>query len=140
MDMYEIRRKKLHELIAQYEGPARLARRLRHKGTSYLSQLSTGHRPVTEKTAREIEKEPRLPHLWFDGGGAPPPAVPQAPQAGTIDAERLSHAVRSIQQAVLADKLMLAPAAFADAVVFVYQESLRGHAVDVGALLRLLNR
>lgn len=44
MDIYEIRRKNLHHLIAKYEGAATLARRLGHKGNSYLSQLSTGHR------------------------------------------------------------------------------------------------
>lgn len=136
MDTYEIRRKNLHQLIAKYEGPANLSRRLRHKGTSYLSQLSVGRRPITEKTAREIEKELRLPHGWFDlpGDGREIAAIALPP----LDAEKLKAAIAR----VLMDPTgrSLAPDGVAEVVAYVYQEMLREHDVDVAGLLKLLKR
>ena len=39
--------------------PTALARKLAHRGTSYMSQLSTGRRDIGEKVARQIENRPR---------------------------------------------------------------------------------
>lgn len=140
MDIYEIRRKNLHQLIQKYEGAARLARRLGHKGNSYISQLSTGHRPVTERTARDIERELRLPTLWFD---APPGAtvkslepVAQPP----VEMDKLIDAISAVLGWLEKEGRLLPAKAAAEAIVFTHQESIKGHVVDTGNAIRLISR
>ncbi len=133
MEMYEIRRKNLNLLIAQYDGPTALARKLHHKGTSYISQLSKGRRPVTEKTAREIEKQLRLPKGWFDGPGDKAAAV--APIA--VDMDLFTESVKAVTAELERQKRKLPAAKFAEVVAFVYQEKNKGTDVNVAALLKL---
>jgi DNA-binding transcriptional regulator YdaS (Cro superfamily) len=54
-DMQEVRRASLKVLIAQWGGPTSLAKKLGLSGPSYLSQLLSGLRPITEKCARKTE-------------------------------------------------------------------------------------
>ncbi len=60
-DLRETRRKNLVLLIERAEGPTNLAKKLGHKGPSYVSQLSKGKRPIHEETAREFETKLKLP-------------------------------------------------------------------------------
>lgn len=53
-------------LINQWGGPTSLAKKLRLSGSSYLAQLTSGHRPITEKTARKIEAQLGLATGWLD--------------------------------------------------------------------------
>lgn len=140
MDIYEIRRKNLHQLIQKYEGAARLARRLGHKGNSYLSQLSTGHRPVTERTARDIEKQLNLPNLWFDataGGNAKAlEPVPQPP----VEMDKFIDAITAVLAQLEKDGRMIPAKDAAEAIVFIYQESLKNNKVDPARVIRLVSR
>lgn len=61
-----VRVENLRLLLMQWNGPAMLARKLQHSGPSYLSQIMSGNRPFTEKTARKIEAKLDLPVGWLD--------------------------------------------------------------------------
>lgn len=131
--IYETRRSNLHKLIERYDGPTNLARRLRHNGTSYISQLSKGRRPITEQTAREIEKELNLPHRWFDGGGENPQA---ASPAAAIDMEKFRDTLARVEAALEAEGRRMSPERRADLIAYVYKQAVRGAAVDVRELIR----
>lgn len=47
-----IRKENLRLLLIQWGGPTNLAKKLKYSGPSYLSQLLSGNRPFSEKTAR----------------------------------------------------------------------------------------
>lgn len=66
MQIMEVRRKRLGTLIKQWGGPTNLANKLGLSGPSYLSQLRSKNRPITEKVARGIEAKLQLPPGWFD--------------------------------------------------------------------------
>jgi hypothetical protein len=61
MDVYRTRRTNLRALAAQWGGPTSLAKKLGHSNGSYLAQLigPNPSREVSEKTAREIERNMR---------------------------------------------------------------------------------
>lgn len=61
------------ELIEASGGPTPLAKRLKLSGPSYLCQLSSGLRPITEKTARKYERMLGLAEGYLDRGEAPVP-------------------------------------------------------------------
>lgn len=103
--VYENRRKNLTELIARLGGRgaiATIARRIGHGWPGFVSQMksqphATGHRRMTEETAREIERAFSLPIGSMDryplpaiGEGAevaaPEPKAEAKPAALTVDA------------------------------------------------------
>lgn len=63
--MASIRRMNLRRLAEEAGSQDALAQKLDVSG-AYLSQLLTGKRPVTEKTARKFETRLRLPERWLD--------------------------------------------------------------------------
>lgn len=66
-DVMKMRRHNLRVLAEQWGGPAGLAKKLK-VDRSYVSQLTSpkAHRPITEKTARHIEKVLSLSDDWLD--------------------------------------------------------------------------
>jgi transcriptional regulator with XRE-family HTH domain len=131
MDTYDVRRKNLKLLIEQYEGPAALARKL-GVTTSYISQLVKARRPISERTARDIEMTLRLTHGWFDGPAARGIKGPVA-----IDLSALSKSLERVLGEMDRTGRKMPPVKLADVVIFVYQETAKGATVDVPALLRL---
>ena len=72
---HERRRLNLRLLTAQWGNATTLAGKLGHSGPSYISQMLSGLRPITEKTARGIEEKLELPLGWMDSDhGAARPA------------------------------------------------------------------
>jgi len=65
MEIREIRKNNLNTLLVNYDSKERFAEALGIKA-SYLYQLLTGLRPISEKTARKFEAALRLPHNWLD--------------------------------------------------------------------------
>lgn len=66
------RRARLNELVAmpRFGGVAsRLSEALGYRSKSLVSELLTGARPITERTARGIEVKLKLPEGWLDGRG-----------------------------------------------------------------------
>lgn len=56
---------RLNELVKKAGSQAALASQL-DCTPGFISQLLTGRRPITEKTARKLERRLKLPHEWMD--------------------------------------------------------------------------
>lgn len=61
----ELRRDNLRALLSRFESQRDMADHL-GVAPAYLNQLLNGYRGIGEKTARKIEKELGLSHLWLD--------------------------------------------------------------------------
>ncbi len=65
------RRARLNELVdsPRFGGvAARLGEALGYSSKSWVNELLTGKKPITERTARGIESKLKLPAGWLDGG------------------------------------------------------------------------
>src|SRR5581483_7459172 len=62
----EIRRARLQELVDKYGGATSLSKRLGYADASYIGQMLTGRRPISEKTARGIEEKLSLTSRSLD--------------------------------------------------------------------------
>ena len=77
----EIRRRNLVELVARHNdrtgrgGVQTVAKRLGHGWAGFVSQMRTGHKTVTEQTARAIEAAFGLPDKAMDSYPLPPEGV-----------------------------------------------------------------
>lgn len=120
-DTYQNRRQVLRKLIAQWEGPGALARKLGYRNSSFLIQMAGPNptREVTEKTARQIERRLDLPLGFMDGEPAaaadPPPPV---------DLTLVTECVRLVGQTCEDVGLRLSPSKFADLVALVYSDCM----------------
>lgn len=65
-ELQKLRKRNLLALVRTWEGPTKLAKKLNYSGPSYLSQLVGPNKPITEKTARQIEAALNLPDRWMD--------------------------------------------------------------------------
>jgi hypothetical protein len=83
MDLFATRRAQLQTLIADAGGVAPVADRI-GKDRTQVSQWNTGHRSISETSARHIERCLRKPPGWLDGAaGLLAPAL--TVQDGTSD-------------------------------------------------------
>lgn len=119
MDKGDTRRKNLRALLAQWGGPESLAKKLGWRaGESYISQLLSGKRPITEKTARKIEKAVGLREGALDRNGEP------GEVAMDVDTALLSKAIVAVDDALKIEKVRLTTEQRSRVVVKVYRESL----------------
>lgn len=127
MDVQEIRRKNLRALLTQWGGPTALAKRLKHSGPSYLSQLVSGVRPITEKNARKIEERTGLSKGWLDreDGTAHASVV-----AIDVDTSLVTSAIIAVGTAAEEDKVHLTPEKLGDMVALVYEAAKGSNEVD----------
>lgn len=122
------------EHLARQWGGLRLGKKLGYRDGSFISQLTAGLRPITEKTAETIEKKLELAPGWMSmehsGDGADTSA---APLAGVADSGLLAHALKTV--------LEIAPELDADKkagiVTLVYTQALQSGHVDVGYVQQL---
>lgn len=127
----EVRKENLRILLAQWGGPTNLAKKLQYSGPSYVSQLLSGNRPFTEKTARAIEAHLDLPANWLD-----------RPHQATsdIDSDLLARVLAAITTG-LADKgtPAAAPRQLSEIVALVYEQAQPSGVVDEDYVSRLLS-
>lgn len=132
-DIQTVRKKNLRALIKEFHGPTALAKLLRYSGPSYLSQMIGPHKPVTEKTARAIEKATGKPTGWLDTDhDAMPPPLHKP------DTALLSTVVLAVGAATDAAGLRLATPALAELIALAYEDTLAKGAVDPVYLTRLI--
>lgn len=126
----EVRKENLRILLAQWGGLTNLARKLHYSGPSYISQLLSGNRPFTEKTARAIEARLDLPASWLDR----PHQV-----TSDIDPDLLASVLATIT-ASLAHKgtPAAAPRQLSEVVTLVYEQAQQSGTVDEAYVSRLL--
>jgi len=131
-DIAKVRRESLKRLIDQYNGPTALAKRLGNVGASYLSQLASGKKPFTEKTARKIEKGLGLPQWALDADvGAP------LPFSGT-DHSLIAAVVRAVGESLEKAKIQPGSTKFAELVAMVYEKAAQAGHIDLAYVQRLI--
>lgn len=132
LDTTTNRRANLRLLIAQWDGPTPLAKKLGLSGPSYLSQLVSGHRPITEKTARQFEESLDLPLGWLDderhASGKPV----------KVDDDLVTRVVMLVGAALEESKTAVKPAKFADLVAMAYEEAVRAGELSEQYVKRLI--
>ena len=136
-DLQALRKKNLKALIKQWDGPTVLARKLGYSGPSYLSQLVGSQKPITEKTARYVEKTLDLPPGWLD--------LDQHPggqgKTERVDSSLVARVMLAVGAALEDAGMRLSPARMADLVAFAYEHAVVGGAVDdeyIKKLVKLL--
>lgn len=134
MNAEEHRRRRLRALIEQWNRATPLARDLRLKGPSYLSQLLGGARPFTEKTARKFERTLGLDAGFFDGAGEATPTPIEGELRLTANiTEALLDAARELKVEIPHDKI-------GGLVALIYRQAKETGTVDrehVRLLVRL---
>ena len=130
--MQGVRRANLKVLIAQWGGPSSLAKKLGFSGPSYLSQMLSGLRPITEKFAIKAEQALELPQGWLstEQGEKPKPAA--------VDDLMVANVVKLVGAALEDASVVIAPSKFADLVVLVYEEALRKGEPDEAFIKQLI--
>lgn len=134
-DVHDLRRKNLKALVQQWEGPTNLAKKLGYAGPSYVSQMVSGNRPITEKTARHMEAKAGLPAGWFDTAHANGPTARPA----SVDTRLISSVVSTVGSLLEEAGLHLHPNKFAELVAMVYEEAAKTGHVDEQYVQRLIN-
>lgn len=135
VDVIALRKENLRALAVQWGGPVNLAKQLGLKGSSYLSQLASGHRAFTEKTARKYEDKLGLSLGWFDQDhdghkGMRPIAV---------DSTLFPRAMALCRALVQETGVRMSSGKFADLVTLSYEEAKRTGVVSEAYIKQLLN-
>lgn len=133
MALQDVRRRNLRALIKQWGGPSTLAKKLQHSGPSYLSQLVSGNRPVTEKTARAIEAALDLPTGWLD----------EEPETRTnsqfrVDTELLGRVMATVNELLEELSASVNAEKMAEIVSLVYEDAQAKRDVDEGFANRIV--
>lgn len=128
----DTRRRNVRLLAAQWGGVTGLARKLQLSGPSYLSQLTGGQRPFTEKAARRIEAALDLPAGWMDEDHR----LPARPLA--VDESLVRKSISLV--GAVADEMgvTLGMKALADVVELVYEDAVRRGQPDESFARRII--
>ncbi len=149
-DIGEVRRANLRKLMAQYGGPAALARKLGYSNASFIVQMAGPNptRGVTEKRCREFEEKLELPQGWFDRPGTGTPALssprngPDAPSlaasTGEVNSEFLGDVIRTVAEVCTEQGVTLSHSKFADLTALIYSEAASSGSLPSVAHIRRL--
>lgn len=131
-DKLQVRIENLRALSAQWGGPSSLAKKLRLSGPSYISQLISGVRPITEKTARKFEQQLGLASGWLDidHDGSEKPSV--------LDDSLVTRAITLVGAAATENQITLKPDKFGEIVSIVYAEAQRSGRLDETLVNRIV--
>jgi len=131
-DLSAVRRENLKRLVEARGGPSSLAKLLGHAGPSFLSQLTTGRRIVSEKIARGIEDILGLPLGTLDVRPGE-----RVPFEGT-DHALIASCVRAVGAELERAKIQASSQKFAELVALVYERAVVTGAVDLEHLRKIL--
>lgn len=132
-DIQRIRREALRRLVEKHGGPTTLGRMLGFKGPSYVSQMVTGLRPITEKTARKIEEALELKQWALDQ-----PDGKAVPFAGSATRELLAQVIMAVERELEGFRGTLTSERRAKLVAEIYEHSAARGAVDRDYISRLV--
>ena len=132
MKLHDQRSTNLKALIAKH-GASKLAAKLGHSGPSYLSQLTSGNRPITEKAARKIEEGLNLEPGWMD--------VSHNAHEGALDSDLIRKVMEQVTAGANAVGGSVTNGQIAGLVTLLYEDAVkRGPHPDafVFGIVRLL--
>ena len=118
--------------MAQWGGPTSMAKKLGHSNGSYVAQLAGPNpsREVSEKVAREIEKELRLPAGWMDDK--------QNGKSASVDDATLGQCVAAVAAAIRDAGKRPDPETYGTLVSLVYEHTKLTGRVDEPFILKLI--
>lgn len=125
----EVRRENLRRVVEELGGHTAVARRLKLAGPSWLSQLYSGHRPFTEKTARKFEKQ-----LGLKAGSLDVPgefgSAPSKPVIVNRDIPQVGETIAVVQSLLTERNQTLTNVKFGAVVDAVFSQVIKTGAVD----------
>lgn len=128
------RKLNLQTIVNQWGGPSTLAKKLRYKGPSYISQMLSANRPISEKTARKIEAT-----LGLDPGSLDrEPDSPAPTAAVALDASLVGSIILALGAACEDAHVKLTHTKLADIVTLVYEQAAATGKIDEKYLRRLI--
>lgn len=131
-DVMALRVTNLRALSAQWGGPTSLAKKLKYAGPSYVSQLYTGVRPITEKTARKIEQILGLSVGWMDQDHGSSTA------AAELDETVLARVIALVKATLDENHITVSSEKQAEIVSWVYTTASKTGAVDENLIRRIV--
>lgn len=133
----EQRRANLRQVLIEQDGPASFAKKLGLSGPSFLSQMVNGHRVITEKTSRRIEKAAGKPEYWMDHAHS---SVEGMGPASTVhvDPSFVGGAVQMVAEIQQELNATLSPEKYANIVNLVYENAQRTGKLDRDFSMRLV--
>lgn len=114
----DVRLKNLRKLIEKHGGPTSFASHLGYGSASYFVQIGGPNpsRPISEKTARRIERSLGLKSGWMD--------EPEADEKlQTIDSERLANSIELVINRCEEEKLPTSPKRIAKLTSIAYESN-----------------
>lgn len=132
-DVMDTRRQNLRVLAEQWGGPTGLAKKLKYSGPSYVSQLTSGHRPITEKTARRVEKSLALKSGWMDA----PHNLPIA--QAKIDESVVLRIMRSVNAAIEEAGMEANLSTIQRLVELIYENAIAAGEIDEAYVRKVVN-
>ena len=128
LTILDTRRAALALLAKQWGGPTSLSKKL-GVTPSYISQMLSGERPITEKSARKFEEKLGLRLGYMS-----------EPHEGdvAIDQSLVLKVIHRVGIALDECKMTLPPTKFADVVTLVYEEAARTGTIDEEFISRIL--
>lgn len=131
-DVMELRMTNLRSLSAQRGGPTALAKTLKHAGPSYISQMYTGVRPITEKTARKIEQRLGLPSGWMDQNHGTDTSPAE------LDSTLLTRVIALVQETLQENRITVSAEKAAEIINWVYRDASKAGAIDENLIRRIV--
>lgn len=150
------RRRNLAALVREVGSATAVAKLLGHTSPGFISQMMSGKREVSEKTARKIEQATGKPELWMDmnrpevvligglfgkGQESPPGAVSEERATYTVDPSFVGGSVKLVASLAQEFGVKLPPEKMAAIVDMVYTSSIQKGALDedlARAMVRLM--
>jgi transcriptional regulator with XRE-family HTH domain len=127
----DLRRANFKKYVDKY-GAASIAKRLNLSGPSYIGQILTGRRPLSEKTARKYEQELGLAPLSLDAT-----SDTELPFEGT-SGFLMAATIRALGELLEESKVEVAPGKFAELAALAYEQAAKDGRVDHEHIRRLI--
>ena len=131
------RRANLRTVLQEQGGPASFAKKLGQAGPSFLSQMVNGHRVITEKTCRRIEREAGKPEYWMDQAHTSTEGITPT-QTVRVDPSFVGAAVKMVAEIQQELKISLSPEKYAEIVNLVYENAQLTGKLDPDYSMRLV--
>lgn len=143
LSVADIRKINLRTLVAKFDGPSALAKKLGYSNGSYISQMIGPRpiRPLNEKTCRKMELKLGYPAMWMDRDhGRKARVVREEPGVYKVGAAELdSELLRAVAQAIEDAGIPYAAGKFGDVVTMLYEDaSSKGGKIDAAYLVKVL--
>lgn len=134
-DVQELRRRNLKGLVEQWDGPTNLAKKLGYTGPSYVSQMVSGNRPITEKAARQIEAKLDLTIGYLDRNDRP---TAKTTRPAAVDTDAVSRIITTVGTLASEEGVALNPSKFSELVALVYEDAAARGQVDEAFVKRII--